>query len=88
MGKLMYKPSPSKRLSDNIVGMYNIADSTLHTNVGTVDFVSGQEIPQYINSHIIKPINKPGTWTVKATNGTNIITKNVLIDISTIELQL
>lgn len=79
---------PSKRLSDNVIGMYNIADNMFYTNVGTVDFVSGQEISQYINGHIIKPINKLGTWTIKATNGTNTITKSVLIDIATIELQL
>ena len=71
---------PCKRNSDNTIGMYDLVSNTFFGNSGTGTFVAGAEIPQTIDGFLIDKIKSYGTWTVKATDGTETATKTVVVD--------
>lgn len=74
---------PCKRNSDGVVGLYDLVSNTFFENAGTGEFDAGPEVPQTFDGFLIKPIRDLGTWTVTATNGTDTVTQNVLVDVIT-----
>lgn len=74
---------PVRRNSDNVVGLYDLANDVFYTNAGTGAFIAGAEISQYIYGHEISKIGDLGMWTVTATNGEKTATQDVLVDVAT-----
>lgn len=74
---------PSKRNSDNEIGLYDLVNDVFYTNSGTGEFNTGSEIPQTIDGHMLSPIRELGTWTVTATDGEETATQDVLVDVIT-----
>lgn len=87
---------PAKRNSDGALGLYDLANDVFYTNAGSGAFTAGEEIPQFLGyvegktingvwdadagCFAIKPIIDYGTWTVTATNGTDTVTQDVLVE--------
>lgn len=74
---------PAKRISDSVIGLYDIVNDVFYTNDGTGTFTASAEVPQTIDGFLIKPIRDFGTWTVMATDGTDTYTQDVLVDVIT-----
>lgn len=74
---------PCKRISDSVIGLYDLVNDVFYTNAGTGEFAAGAEVPQTIYGFLIKPIRDFGTWTVTATDGTKTATQDVLVDVIT-----
>lgn len=71
---------PARRDSDGHVAMYDIVTGEFFPNIGTGEFIAGEEVPQYFEGHEITKIGDIGTWTVTATDGEQTTTKDVPVE--------
>lgn len=79
-GQLLRDFVPCKRNSDDELGMYDLVNDVFYPNAGTGVFTAGAEVPHTIDGFLIDKIKDYGTWTVTATDGTNTVTQDVLVD--------
>lgn len=79
-GTILRNFIPAKRNSDNVIGLYDLANDVFYTNAGSGTFVAGAEIPSTIGCFSIEQIRSYGMWAVTATNGEKTATRNVLVD--------
>lgn len=71
---------PCKRNSDSVIGMYDTVSGAFFSNAGTGTFTAGEETEELINVWVFDKIDKLGTYTITATNGTDTATETISID--------
>ena len=74
---------PAKRNSDGVVGLYDLISKTFFTNAGTGTFTAGSEIPSATSGWLFDKLKEYGTYTITATNDTDTVTQDVLVDMAT-----
>lgn len=73
----------AKRNSDGVVGLYDLISKTFFTNAGTGTFTAGPEIPSATSGWLFDKLKEYGTYTITATNDTDTVTQDVLVDMAT-----
>lgn len=86
-GKLVRDFVPAKRDSDGVVGLYDFVSHTFFTNSGTGTFTAGVETGKIEDAVTVRywlfdKIKNLGTYTITATDETNTVTREVLVDAS------
>lgn len=74
---------PAKRNSDGVIGLYDLVSNSFFTNAGTGTFTAGTEIPSATSGWLFDKLKSYGTYTITATNGTDTVTQDVLVDMAT-----